>query len=61
MQTVAPRSISAWAKSPLRVSGVKVCARRLISGLTAGSGVSSANSRDTTRSTLPSTGVTFSS
>ena len=54
---LAPRSISAWAKSPARRAGVSVAASRLISGLAAGSGVATANSRATTRSMLPSTGV----
>ena len=57
VQIVAPRSISACAKSPARASGASVCARRWISGLAAGNSSSTANSRVTTRSTLPSTGT----
>ena len=53
----APRSIIAWAKSPGRLAGVRVAARRRNSLLAAGSGWRTANSRATTRSMLPSTGV----
>ena len=55
MQTIAPRSISACAQSPGRSSATRRAARRFSSGLAAGSGVSTANSRAITRSTLPST------
>ena len=58
VQMVAPRSIRAWAQSPDRASRAKVCARRLISLLAAGSGFLTANSRAITRSMLPSTGTT---
>ncbi len=54
---LAPRSISACAKSPARFAGVSVPARRRISSLAAGSGFLTANSRAITRSMLPSTGV----
>jgi hypothetical protein len=47
----------ACAKSPDRCSGVNVAASALISALAWGSGVATANSRATTRSILPSTGV----
>ena len=57
LHTLAPRSISACAKSPARLAGVRARASRLISGLAAGSGVFTANSRATTRSMLPSTGI----
>ena len=56
VQMVAPRSIIACAKSPGARAGVSASARRRISGLARGSGSSIANSRATTRSTLPSTG-----
>jgi len=61
VQSVAPRSIIACAKSPARRSGVSVAASRFSSGLAAGSGVSMANSRATTRSILPSTGLALRS
>ena len=57
LHTVAPRSISAWAKSPARWRGVRRCATSAISGLAAGNGVSIRWSRDITRSMFPSTGV----
>ena len=55
VQIVAPRSIRAWAKSPGRAGGTSsgVSARR--SGFALGNGSSMVKSRDTTRSTLPST------
>jgi conjugal transfer ATP-binding protein TraC len=55
VQMVAPRSISAWAQSPGRSSVTSSPARRFSSGLLSGIGASTANSRDMTRSTLPST------
>ena len=55
VQIVAPRSIIACAKSPGRSAGVISAVRSRISALAAGRGVSMANSRATTRSTLPST------
>ena len=61
VQTVAPRSNSAWAKSAGRAiasgSAPSCPARRRSIGLAAGNGSSTANSRATTRSTLPSTGT----
>ena len=57
VQTPAPRSIMACAKSPARRFGVKVAARRRSSGLAAGSGSVTVNSRATTLSMLPSTGL----
>ena len=53
--TVAPKSISACAQSPGRSSVTNSPANRLSSGLAAGTGVSTANRRAMTRSTLPST------
>ena len=40
VQMVAPRSIIAWAKSPVRCSGTRACAFARISGFDRGSGVS---------------------
>ena len=57
VQTVAPRSISAWAQSPDRAPHAKVCARRLSCAFAAGNGCLTANSRAITRSMLPSTGM----
>ncbi len=57
VQMVAPRSISAWAKSPARAGGISVAVRRRISAFAAGNSSSTANSRATTRSILPSTGA----
>ena len=57
VHSVAPRSIIACAKSPVRRSGVSVRARASISGRAAGRACSIACSRATTLSTLPSTGV----
>jgi hypothetical protein len=54
-QITAPRSMVAWAQSPGRTSEAMTPARRRNSGLASGSGVSTANRRETTRSTLPST------
>ena len=54
---VAPRSISACAKSPVRCGGISDAASRLMTGFAAGNSSSTANSRVTTRSTLPSTGT----
>ncbi len=61
VQIVAPRSIIACAWSPGRSAGVSGAANAVSSGLAAGSGVSTANSRAMTRSTLPSTTVDGSS
>ena len=55
VQMVAPRSISACAKSPARSAGTMHAVRRRISALAAGNSCSSAKSLATTRSTLPST------
>ncbi len=55
VQTVAPMSISACAKSPARRSGVIPSVSARIAGRALGSGSSSAKSRVTTRSTLAST------
>jgi hypothetical protein len=55
VQTVAPRSIIAWAWSPGRTAGVSVAASARSRGFAAGSGVATQKSRATTRSTLPST------
>ena len=55
VQIVAPRSIIACAKSPGRVAGTSLSTIARICGLASGSGVSIASSRETTRSTLPST------
>jgi hypothetical protein len=54
VQIVAPRSIIACAKSPGRSLGVSSVTLRFIAGLEPGSGASMANSREITRSTLPS-------
>ena len=62
VQIVAPRSNSACAKSDARAraagSAPSRCAAATITGLPTGSATSIAFSRDTTRSTLPSTGST---
>ncbi len=57
VQMVAPRSISACAKSPARRGGSSDAASALMRGFAAGNSSSTANSRVTTRSTLPSTGT----
>ncbi len=57
VQIEDPRSISACALSPARVAPSSVVASCWISGFDCGSGSSTANSRDTTRSMLPSTGM----
>lgn len=57
VHTVAPRSISAWAKSPGRPGAARAAASRVIPPRAAGSGVSMACSRASTRTTLPSTGT----
>ena len=48
-QTVAPRSISAWAQSPGRSAVTSDAARSFSSGLASGTGGSTANSRAITR------------
>ena len=55
VQIVAPRSIIACAKSPARASGTSVCASAADLRLGGRQSRSIANSRATTRSTLPST------
>ena len=55
VQIVAPRSITAWAWSPGRRSGVRAAAWARSAGRAAGSGVCTAWRRAITRSTLPST------
>ena len=55
VQMVAPRSISACAKSPGRSAGTSASVSAPDRGLRLGSGSSIAKSRATTRSTLPST------
>ena len=55
VQIVAPRSIRPCAKSPGRSAGTSASASARIAGFAFGSGVSTRNSRETTRSTLPST------
>ena len=55
VQMVAPRSISACAKSPARFAGTRPSASRRICAFAAGSSSSTAKSLATTRSTLPST------
>ena len=56
VQMVAPRSISACAKSPARADGHQALRRGAgCPALAAGNSSSTANSRATTRSTLPST------
>ncbi len=57
VQSVAPRSIIACAKSPGLCFGVRLFAKALISAFASGKGVVTAKSRATTRSILPSTGV----
>ena len=57
VQIDAPRSISACALSPARLSASSVAANSLISGFACGSASSTANSRYTTRSLLPSSGM----
>jgi len=57
VQMVAPRSISACAKSPERAGGSNDAASALMRGFAAGSSSSTAQSLVTTRSTLPSTGT----
>ena len=56
-QTVAPRSISAWLKSPGRSGGISSSALRAISARPAALSASPAKpvSREMTRVTLPST------
>ena len=55
VQTMDPRSIIAWAKSPQPSAGVMASAAARMLGFAAGNGASIAKSRATTRSTLPST------
>ena len=55
VQMVAPRSIIACAKSPARLTGVFTAVRSRIEARAWGRGVPISYSRETTRSTLPST------
>ncbi len=61
VQIEEPRSISACALSPALASPSSVAASCWISGFACGSGSSTAYSRDTTRSILPSTGMVLMS
>ena len=61
VQIEEPRSIKACALSPARDGPSNVAANCWISGFACGSGSSTVNSRDTTRSILPSTGMVLMS